>query len=382
MDLLKRIIAALGQMEVRALVNVGDYKDQYTDVPANVHIDSWYPQPSVIPKVDAVIHHGGNNSFTECLYFGKPAIIMPYVWDGHDNATRVDETGHGIKMDRYDWTDADLKANLERMLTDRKMKAKLKATSKLMRSRHGPDQGGGRARQAGEAEGGVRQTMVTKLDSSAPHLTDPLTHPGPFKDWGVIPTMIEGQSHTSGLLLFKGPNGESETGIWICTPGYWNCHVINDEFCHFLAGRATYTHESGEVIEIVPAPRRCSRKAGKAPAACTRRCGRSTCCGDRLRHRPRGGGDAFGAVDGEGGARDVGGFVGGEVDEHRGDLFGPRVAAGGDDARSPPAHLGRVLRLLHRRHRVAGVDGVDAHLGASSSAIERMRPSSAALLAL
>ena len=63
--------------------------DQYTDIPPNVLIDKWYPQPSVIPKVDGVIHHGGNNSFTECLYFGKPAIIMPYVWDGHDNATRV-----------------------------------------------------------------------------------------------------------------------------------------------------------------------------------------------------------------------------------------------------------------------------------------------------
>ena len=60
----------------------------------------------MIPQVDAVIHHGGNNSFTECLYFGKPAIIMPYVWDGHDNATRVEETGHGFKMPRYDWTDA------------------------------------------------------------------------------------------------------------------------------------------------------------------------------------------------------------------------------------------------------------------------------------
>ena len=74
-------------------------------MPPNVIIDSWFPQPSVIPQVDAVIHHGGNNSFTECLYFGKPAIIMPYVWDGHDNATRVEETGHGFKMPRYDWTE-------------------------------------------------------------------------------------------------------------------------------------------------------------------------------------------------------------------------------------------------------------------------------------
>jgi uncharacterized cupin superfamily protein len=26
-----------------------------------------------------------------------------------------------------------------------------------------------------------------------------------------------------------------------------------DEFCHFLTGRATYVHESAEVIEIEPA---------------------------------------------------------------------------------------------------------------------------------
>jgi uncharacterized cupin superfamily protein len=69
-------------------------------------------------------------------------------------------------------------------------------------------------------------------------------------DWGVIPTMVEGESHTSGKLLHKGPQGRSECGIWCCTPGRWNCHVTRDEFCHFLAGRSTYVHQSGEVIEI------------------------------------------------------------------------------------------------------------------------------------
>ena len=33
-DLLKRLIAALGKMPVRALVNVGDYKDQLRRHPA------------------------------------------------------------------------------------------------------------------------------------------------------------------------------------------------------------------------------------------------------------------------------------------------------------------------------------------------------------
>ena len=85
-----------------------------------------------------MIHHGGNNSFTECLYFGKPAIIMPYVWDGHDNATRVQETGHGLKVHRGDWTDASLWNAMETLLTDPAMKQKLAATSKHMQSRHGP----------------------------------------------------------------------------------------------------------------------------------------------------------------------------------------------------------------------------------------------------
>jgi MGT family glycosyltransferase len=137
-DLLKRLIAAIGKMPLRALVNVGDYKDQYSDIPRNVIIDSWFPQPSVIPQVDGVIHHGGNNSFTECLYFGKPAIIMPYVWDGHDNATRVQETGHGFKLDRYDWTEEELQQKIMTMLTDKKMKARLKKTSQQMRAKHGP----------------------------------------------------------------------------------------------------------------------------------------------------------------------------------------------------------------------------------------------------
>lgn len=139
-DLLKRLMKTLGALPYRVLVNVGDYIDSYGpgDIPDNCHIQSWYPQPSVIPQVDAVIHHGGNNSFTECLYFGKPAIIMPYVWDGHDNATRVEETCHGFGFHRYDWTDEEMASALDKCLTDPAIKAKLAKTSKHMQGQHGP----------------------------------------------------------------------------------------------------------------------------------------------------------------------------------------------------------------------------------------------------
>ena len=136
--LMRRLIAALGRLPVRALVNVGSQRDQYTDLPGNVIVESWFPQPSVIPQVDLVIHHGGNNSFTECLLFGKPAIIMPFAWDGHDNATRIQETGHGFRMMRADWTEAQLAARIQDCLHDPALRARLAATSVHMRQQDGP----------------------------------------------------------------------------------------------------------------------------------------------------------------------------------------------------------------------------------------------------
>lgn len=137
-DLLGRLIRALGNLPCRALVNVGAYKDQYRDVPGNVIIDSWFPQPSVIPLVDVVIHHGGNNSFTECLLFGKPAIVMPFAWDGHDNATRVEETGHGFKMSRAGWQEEELARLLRACLDDPALKRKVAETSARMKAQNGP----------------------------------------------------------------------------------------------------------------------------------------------------------------------------------------------------------------------------------------------------
>ena len=82
-------------------------------------------------------------------------------------------------------------------------------------------------------------------------LTDPMSITETV-DWGVIPTMIEGESRVYGVLLDRRQDRRSETGMWCCTPGVWDCHVTSDEFCHFLDGRCTYVHESGDVIEVTP----------------------------------------------------------------------------------------------------------------------------------
>jgi MGT family glycosyltransferase len=136
-DLIKRIIELIGKAPYRMLVNVGDYMDQYDTLPDNVILSSWYRQTAVLPHVDAFIQHGGNNSFNESLYFGIPPIVMPFVWDGHDNATRVNDTKHGIGMNRYEWTDEELLGNIVTVLNDAEMRANVKATSEYMQAQDG-----------------------------------------------------------------------------------------------------------------------------------------------------------------------------------------------------------------------------------------------------
>jgi uncharacterized cupin superfamily protein len=93
--------------------------------------------------------------------------------------------------------------------------------------------------------------MADPLESSAPHIHC-ATEFAALKDWGAQPDVLEGQSHSSGQLLYKNRETGSESGIWVCTPGRWRLDIPRDEFCHFVAGRAVYRGDDGEIIEITP----------------------------------------------------------------------------------------------------------------------------------
>ena len=41
-----------------------------------------------------------------------------------------------------------------------------------------------------------------------------------------------------------------ETGVWECTPGRWRRQIVQQEFCHIIAGRCTFTPDGGEPMEI------------------------------------------------------------------------------------------------------------------------------------
>ncbi|QOL81316.1 nucleotide disphospho-sugar-binding domain-containing protein [Pseudooceanicola spongiae] len=136
-DLITRMIDVFATLPARFVVNVGGYLDAYTHVPDNVYLGDWFPQPSVVEQSALFIHHGGNNSFCEALYHGVPSLVMPYCWDGHDNAQRAEATGTGVRIGRRDWTPDSLRRAILQLLGDAPMRARLAAISEKMQASPG-----------------------------------------------------------------------------------------------------------------------------------------------------------------------------------------------------------------------------------------------------
>ena len=100
-ELMRRLVDVLGRTRHRYIVSKGPLADQL-ELPANMWGEAQVPQTSVLPLVDVVISHGGNNTTTESIHFGKPMVVLPLFWDQYDNAQRVDELGFGIRLATYD----------------------------------------------------------------------------------------------------------------------------------------------------------------------------------------------------------------------------------------------------------------------------------------
>lgn len=135
-ELMRRLVKVLGTTRHRFIVSKGPQADQIT-LPDNMVGAQMLPQTKVIPQVDLVISHGGNNTTTEALHFGKPLIVLPLFWDQYENAQRVDELGFGVRLDTYSFADAELTDAVDRLLADTDLRARLDEIGAAIRGRDG-----------------------------------------------------------------------------------------------------------------------------------------------------------------------------------------------------------------------------------------------------
>jgi UDP:flavonoid glycosyltransferase YjiC (YdhE family) len=133
---MRRLVEILGAMPHRFIVSKGPQADLY-DLADNMVGAEFVPQRALLPNVDLVITHGGNNTVTECFHDGRPMILLPLFWDQYDNAQRVHETGFGVRLPTYTFEPAEMSAAIDRLLADRALHARLAQISTRLRANPG-----------------------------------------------------------------------------------------------------------------------------------------------------------------------------------------------------------------------------------------------------
>jgi MGT family glycosyltransferase len=146
-ELMRRVIGCLAATPYRYVVSMGPRHGEI-DLAANMTGAEFLPQASVLPRCDLVITHGGNNTITESLHFGKPVIVLPLFWDQYDNAQRVHELGLGIRLDTYRFTDAQMYDALARLLGDAGLRGRLAGAAAAIQRRDGVRKAAGLIEQA------------------------------------------------------------------------------------------------------------------------------------------------------------------------------------------------------------------------------------------
>ena len=134
--LMQRLVGSLAETPHRYIVSKGPQHESY-ELADNMAGEEFLPQAALLPEVDLVITHGGNNTVTESLHYGKPMLVLPLFWDQHDNAQRVDETGFGARLPTYTFGDRDLAETIDRLLGDAELGRRLEAISARLRQSPG-----------------------------------------------------------------------------------------------------------------------------------------------------------------------------------------------------------------------------------------------------
>src|SRR5206468_3205603 len=120
----------------RVVVSMGPQHEELR-LADNMVGEEFLPQPALLPQVDLVITHGGNNTVTESLHFGKPLVVLPLFWDQHDNAQRMQELGLGRRLDTYGHEPEELIEAVENLLADPRLPGRLRRISQRLQGEPG-----------------------------------------------------------------------------------------------------------------------------------------------------------------------------------------------------------------------------------------------------
>jgi UDP:flavonoid glycosyltransferase YjiC (YdhE family) len=139
--LFRLLASALADEPVKVIATVGPDQDPDHILPAhpaNFSVHRYIPQAEILPRVAAVVCHGGFSTILGALAHGLPVLAIPVASDQHANAERCRTLGAGVTLARAELSMEGVREGLRHVLHDRELRAAARHLRSLIAALPGP----------------------------------------------------------------------------------------------------------------------------------------------------------------------------------------------------------------------------------------------------
>jgi len=112
----ERALAATGRLGRRAIFLTPHRAQVPTRLPTDVLWHPYVPLRRLLPRVAALVHHGGIGTTAEALRAGVPQIVVPLAFDQFDNGVRLEALGVGRRREGWGTRPRGLARAIEALL--------------------------------------------------------------------------------------------------------------------------------------------------------------------------------------------------------------------------------------------------------------------------
>ena len=112
------VIAALGRLPIDVVATLGPHVDPAAlgPIPSNTRVERFVPQAWLLPRVAAVISHGGAGTVLGAAAHGRPQLVVPLFADQWENGLAVVTAGCGAVLAPDGRDEADVDAAVRDLL--------------------------------------------------------------------------------------------------------------------------------------------------------------------------------------------------------------------------------------------------------------------------
>jgi UDP:flavonoid glycosyltransferase YjiC (YdhE family) len=117
--LVPEVIGALAEEDVEVLVAVHPKDAEHLGpIPANTRVLERFPVNLLLPRCDAVVHHGGAGCVMSAVAAGTPQLAVPFESEQDANGVRVAAAGAGLRVKAKGVTREEIGDGVRRLLAE------------------------------------------------------------------------------------------------------------------------------------------------------------------------------------------------------------------------------------------------------------------------